>query len=36
MGIAAAPFPLSSGKLADAVVDDVWDVANIACEQVPL
>ena len=30
------PFPLFSGKLADAIVDDVWDVANIACEQVPL
>ena len=28
-------FPFS-GKLADAIVDDVWDVANIACEQVPL
>ena len=27
---------LFSGKLADAIVDDVWDVANIACEQVPL
>ena len=21
-----------SGKLADAIADDVWDVANIACE----
>ena len=30
------PFLFSSGKLADAIVDDVWDVANIACEQVPL
>lgn len=26
------PFP-GPGKLADAIVDDVWDVANIACEQ---
>jgi len=25
------PFP-GPGKLADAIVDDVWDVANIACE----
>ena len=30
------PLPLFSGKLADAIVDDVWDVANIACEQVHL
>ena len=30
------PFLFSSGKLADAIVDDVWDVANIACEQVNL
>ena len=30
------PFLFSSGKLADAIVDDVWDVANIACEQVHL
>ena len=26
------PSCFHSGKLADAIADDVWDVANIACE----